>query len=160
MSLTINNTSYIDDLDLWQASLSSLPDLDYPNLSYKEQDKGRHFCTDENALNQVKDSFDTSVIDTKISVPYYIHLEIIKNEPGFNLIPHYDNSNMLGVIIINLIDSKTSTEFYNNQNVKIGQAPTSLSKGIMYLNNFDFKHGYNNTTNNNRYIAICIIYKK
>lgn len=160
MSLTINSTNYIDDLDLWQASLSPLPDLDFVNLNYEEQDTGRHFCTDESALSQVKDSFDTSVIDTKISVPYDIHVEIIKNDPGFSLIPHYDNQNMLGVIIINLIDSETSTEFYNNQNVKIGQAPTSVSEGIMYLNNFRFKHGYNNTTDNDRYIAICIIYKK
>ena len=54
MSLTINSTSYIDDLDLWQASLSPLPDLDYVNLNYEEQDTGRHFCTDESALSQIK----------------------------------------------------------------------------------------------------------
>ena len=159
MSLTISNTSYIDNLDLWEASINELPNLDYANLNYELKDTGRFYCNDENALNEVKDCFDKNVINSKISVPYELHIEIQKNEPNFTLIPHYDNDKMLGVIIINLVDSNTSTEFYNNQNEKIGQAPTTLGDGIMYLNNFDFKHGYNNNTNNNRYIAICCINK-
>ena len=66
---------------------------------------------------------------------------------------------MLGVIIINLIDSGTSTEFYDVQDVKLKQAPTSVSDGIMYLNNWDFKHGYKNESTKDRYIALCIISK-
>jgi hypothetical protein len=103
--------------------------------------------------------FDTNVIDTKITEPYKIYVEIQKNLPNFELIPHFDNEDILGVIIINLIDSGTSTEFYDVQDVKLKQAPTAISEGIMYLNNWDFKHGYKNSTVNDRYIAICMIKK-
>ena len=67
---------------------------------------------------------------------------------------------MLGVIIINLVNSNTSTKFYNINDDEIGQALVEYSKGAMYLNNWDFKHGYKNTSSVDRYIALCIIYKK
>ena len=159
MSLVVSNTQYIDGLDLWEASINPLPALDYENLSYQEKDTGRFYCTDEDAIKEISACFDKKVIDEKISQPYVLYIEIQKNLPNFELIPHFDNEEMLGVIIINLIDSGTSTEFYDNNDVKIGQAPTSASNGIMYLNNWDFKHGYKNLTTNDRYIAICIIRK-
>jgi hypothetical protein len=159
MSLVISNTQYIDGLDLWEASINPLPVLDYENLSYEEKDTGRFYCTDDDAIKQMTACFDTNVIDTKITEPYKIYVEIQKNLPNFELIPHFDNENMLGVIIINLIDSGTSTEFYDVQDVKLKQAPTSVSKGIMYLNNWDFKHGYKNESTKDRYMALCIISK-
>ncbi len=159
MSLVISNTQYINGLDLWEASINPLPVLDYENLSYEEKDTGRFYCTDEDAITEITACFDTSVIDTKITEPYRIYVEIQKNLPNFELIPHFDNENMLGVIIINLIDSGTSTEFYDVQDVKLKQAPTSVSDGIMYLNNWDFKHGYKNESTKDRYIALCIISK-
>jgi len=159
MSLVVSNTQYIDGLDLWEASINPLPVLDYENLSYQEKDTGRFYCTDEDAIKEISACFDKKVIDEKISQPYVLFIEIQKNLPNFELIPHFDNEEMLGVIIINLIDSGTSTEFYDNNDAKIGQAPTSASNGIMYLNNWDFKHGYKNLTTNDRYIAICIIRK-
>ena len=88
-----------------------------------------------------------------------LYVEIQKNLPNFELIPHFDNEDILGVIIINLIDSGTSTEFYDVQDVKLKQAPTAISEGIMYLNNWDFKHGYKNESTKDRYIAICMIKK-
>jgi hypothetical protein len=159
MSLVISNTQYINGLDLWEASINPLPVLDYENLSYEEKDTGRFYCTDDDAIKQMTSCFDTNVIDTKITEPYKIYVEIQKNLPNFELIPHFDNENMLGVIIINLIDSGTSTEFYDVQDVKLKQAPTSVSDGIMYLNNWDFKHGYKNESTKDRYIALCIISK-
>lgn len=159
MSLVISNTQYIDGLDLWEASINPLPALDYENLSYEEKDTGRFYCTNEDAIKEMTACFDTHVIDTKITEPYKIYVEIQKNLPNFELIPHFDNENILGVIIINLIDSGTSTEFYDVQDVKLKQAPTAISEGIMYLNNWDFKHGYKNSTVNDRYIAICMIKK-
>jgi len=159
MSLVISNTQYINGLDLWDASINPLPVLDYENLSYEEKDTGRFYCTDDDAIKQMTACFDTNVIDTKITEPYKIYVEIQKNLPNFELIPHFDNENMLGVIIINLIDSGTSTEFYDVQDVKLKQAPTFVSDGIMYLNNWDFKHGYKNESTKDRYIALCIISK-
>ena len=159
MSLVISNTQYIDGLDLWEASINPLPALDYENLSYEEKDTGRFYCTNEDAIKEMTACFDTNVIDTKITEPYKIYVEIQKNLPNFELIPHFDNEDILGVIIINLIDSGTSTEFYDVQDVKLKQAPTAISEGIMYLNNWDFKHGYKNSTVNDRYIAICMIKK-
>lgn len=159
MSLVISNSQYINGLDVWEASINPLPALDFENLNYVEKDTGRFYCTDEDAIAEMTACFDTNVIDTKIKEPYKIYVEIQKNLPNFELIPHFDNENMLGVIIINLIDSGTSTEFYNNNDDKIGQAPTTVSNGIMYLNNWDFKHGYKNSTTEDRYIAICIITK-
>ena len=159
MSLVISNTQYIDGLDLWEASIKPLPALDYENLSYEEKDTGRFYCTNEDAIKEMTACFDTNVIDTKITEPYKIYVEIQKNLPNFELIPHFDNEDILGVIIINLIDSETSTEFYDVQDVKLKQAPTAISEGIMYLNNWDFKHGYKNSTVNDRYIAICMIKK-
>ena len=50
-----------------------------------------------------------------------LYIEIQKNLPNFELIPHFDNEDILGVIIINLIDSGTSTEFYDVQDVKLKQ---------------------------------------
>jgi hypothetical protein len=159
MSLVISNTQYIDGLDLWEASINPLPVLDYENLSYEEKDTGRFYCTNEDAIKEIKACFDKKVIDQKISQPYVLYVEIQKNLPNFELIPHFDNEDILGVIIINLIDSGTSTEFYDVQDVKLKQAPTAISEGIMYLNNWDFKHGYKNSTTNDRYIAICMIKK-
>lgn len=159
MSLVISNTQYIDGLDLWEASINPLPALNYENLSYEEKDTGRFYCTDDDAIKEMTACFDTNVIDTKITEPYKIYVEIQKNLPNFELIPHFDNEDILGVIIINLIDSETSTEFYDVQDVKLKQAPTAISEGIMYLNNWDFKHGYKNSTVNDRYIAICMIKK-
>lgn len=159
MSLIISDTKYIDNLDLWEASINPLPNIDYVNLDYDEKSVYQYFCSDLSAIGLIKSCFTNEVISQKISEPYTIEVEIQKNLPGFELIPHFDNNEMLGVIIINLIDSGTSTEFYNNQNLKIGQAPITVSDGIMYLNNWDFKHGYKNSSNNNRYIAICMIYK-
>ena len=159
MSLVISNTQYIDGLDLWEASINPLPALDYENLSYEEKDTGRFYCTNKDAIKEIKACFDKKVIDQKISQPYVLYVEIQKNLPNFELIPHFDNEDILGVIIINLIDSGTSTEFYDVQDVKLKQAPTAISEGIMYLNNWDFKHGYKNSTVNDRYIAICMIKK-
>ena len=136
-----------------------MPALDYENLSYEEKDTGRFYCTDKDAMTEMTACFDTNVIDTKIKEPYRIYVEIQKNLPNFELIPHFDSEDILGVIIINLLDSGTSTEFYDIQDVKLKQAPTSVSNGIMYLNNWDFKHGYKNSTTNDRYIAICMIKK-
>ncbi len=159
MSLVVSNTQYIDGLDLWEASINPLPVLDYENLSYQEKDTGRFYCTNENAVKKITKCFDEKIINEKISQPYVLYVEIQKNLPNFELIPHFDNEEMLGVIIINLIDSGTSTEFYDTNDTKIGQAPTLASNGIMYLNNWDFKHGYKNLTTDDRYIAICIIRK-
>jgi hypothetical protein len=159
MSLTINNTPLIDNLNVWAASIEALPNLDYSSLNYSNCDSGKCECTDEEAINQVAECFTKSVIDTKISEPYKTVVSILKNKPNFELIPHFDNDAMLGVIIINLVDSNTSTKFYTTANVEIGQAPVSISNGSMYLNNWDFKHGYINTSSVDRYIALCIIYK-
>ena len=128
MSLVISNTQYIDGLDLWEASINPLPALDYENLSYEEKDTGRFYCTNKDAIKEIKACFDKKVIDQKISQPYVLYVEIQKNLPNFELIPHFDNEDILGVIIINLIDSGTSTEFYDVQYVKLKQAPTTISE--------------------------------
>ena len=159
MSLVISSSQYINGLDVWKESINPLPALDFENLNYVEKDTGRFYCTNKDAIKEIKACFDKKVIDQKISQPYVLYVEIQKNLPNFELIPHFDNENMLGVIIINLIDSGTSTEFYDVQDVKLKQAPTSVSDGIMYLNNWDFKHGYKNESTNDRYIALCIISK-
>jgi|TARA_R110000823_G_scaffold166747_1_gene298759 hypothetical protein len=160
MSLIVSNTAYIDGFDLWEASIDPLPNLDYENLDYIKISDDRYYCTDVEALSIVTDCFDSSVINEKISEPFTIAVEIQKNLPNFELIPHLDNKDMLGVIIINLLDSGTSTKFFDTNDIEIGQAPTTVSNGIMYLNNWNFKHGYINSGNKDRYIAICIIYKK
>ncbi len=160
MSLNISNTQYIDGLDIYESSINDLPSIDYANISYDKKNDLQYFCNDKKVIKQIESYFTNDIIANKISEPFDIDFVIQKNLPNFELIPHFDNNDMLGVVLINLVDSNTSTEFYNNQNIKIGQAPTDVNKGIMYLNNFDFKHGYKNNSNNNRYIAICMIYKK
>ena len=159
MSLTINDIPLIDGLDVWEASIDPLPILDYSSLNYSNCDTGRCHCIDEAVIEEMTVCFTKSVINTKISEPYKLAVSILKNKPGFELIPHFDNNDMLGVIIINLVESNTSTEFYTTSDIKIGQAPILVSEGTMYLNNWDFKHGYNNTSLVDRYIALCIIYK-
>lgn len=67
MSLDISNTQYIDGLDLWEASINPLPVLDYENLSYEEKDTGRFYCTDEDAIKQIKACFDKSNRSKNIS---------------------------------------------------------------------------------------------
>ena len=159
MSLTINNTSLIDNLDVWEASIDPLPTLDYSSLDYSNCDTGICSCIDESAIEDIAACFTKSAIDTKISEPYTTEVSILKNKPNFELIPHFDNDTMLGVIIINLVNSNTSTKFYSTNDEEIGQSPVEYSKGAMYLNNWDFKHGYENTSLVDRYIALCIIYK-
>jgi len=160
MSLIISDTQYIEGLDVYEVSINDLPNIDYTSINYEKKNDLQYFCNNKEVIEQIKDYFTNDIIKSKINEAFDIDFVIQKNLPNFELIPHFDNNDMLGVILINLVNSNTSTEFYNNQNIKIGQAPTDVNKGIMYLNNFDFKHGYKNNTNNNRYIAICMIYKK
>jgi|11BtaG_2_1085332.scaffolds.fasta_scaffold65494_2 hypothetical protein len=160
MSLNISDTQYIDGLDIYESSIDDLPSIDYANIGYDKKNDLQYFCNDKKVIQQIESYFINNIIATKITEPFEIDFVIQKNLPNFELIPHFDNNDMLGVILINLVNSNTSTEFYNNKNVKIGQAPVEINKGIMYLNNWDFKHGYKNNSNNNRYIAICMIYKK
>ena len=160
MSLTISNTSLIDELDVWEANITPLPSVDYTSLSYSETNKDLWVCQNTDAVEEMELLFTKSVIEEKISQPYSLVTQIFKNKPGFELVPHIDNNEMLGVIIINLLTNETSTEFYNMSDVKNGQAPLTKNTGVMYLNNYDFKHGYNNVSSADRYICICIIYKK
>lgn len=159
MSLIIENTPLISGLDVWTASIDSLPSVDYSALNYSDCDTGRCHCIDDAVVEQISDCFTKDVIDTKILEPYEIQVSILKNKPNFELIPHFDNDGMLGVIIINLINSNTSTKFYDTNDSEIGQSSVDYSKGAMYLNNWDFKHGYKNTSSVNRYIALCVINK-
>ena len=85
MSLVISSSQYINGLDVWKASINPLPALDFENLNYVEKDTGRFYCTDEDAITEMTACFDTSVIDTKISEPYKIYVEIQKNLPNFEL---------------------------------------------------------------------------
>jgi len=160
MGFIINNKSLINELDLWKVNMDPLPDINYKKLIYKETNKNLYVCLNKKIIEEINILFDRSIIDKKISESYDLFIQIHKNKPGFKLIPHFDNDTILGIIIINLIDNKTSTEFYNTDEIKIGQAPLNKGDGVMYLNNYDFKHGYSNTSLTNRYICFCTIKKQ
>ena len=97
MALTINDTPLIDKLDLWKANITSLPNINYSKLSYRETNKDLWVCQDTNIVKKIKLLFTKSVIDKKIFKPYSLLIQIFKNKPGFKLIPHFDNNTILGI---------------------------------------------------------------
>jgi hypothetical protein len=62
---------------------------------------------------------------------------ILKDEPGFRMWPHIDNSHIMIQMIVNLLqDNDTSTVFFNifDQQQPVYQAPRKQNHGIVFLN--------------------------
>jgi len=61
---------------------------------------------------------------------------IFRDQAGFDMIPHIDNSHIMVQMVVNLLqDNNTSTEFYQfNELVPCYRAPLKRNHGVIFLN--------------------------
>jgi hypothetical protein len=159
--IKISDIPFIDDTPIWEVDILNLPeDSFFDSIKYIDKGEGRWESTDEteeilNIFNQI----DKKSIEERFSCCLNIVTKVLKDEPGFKLIPHYDNELIFGIVIINLIDNDSATIFYEKNNKVKKMAPLTKGRGILYLNSLNSKHGYANTSIKNRYVVMSILYK-
>ena len=61
---------------------------------------------------------------------------ILRDQPGYKMVPHLDNSHIMIQMIVNLLqDNTTSTDFYLfDQLEPVYQAPTKQNHGVVFVN--------------------------
>ena len=160
--IKISNVPFINDTPIWEVDIFNLPeDSFFDSIKYIDKGEGRWESIDESeeAL-KIFNQIDKKSIEERFGCSLNIVTKVLKDEPSFRLIPHYDNELIFGIIIINLIDNDSATIFYEKNNEVKKMAPLTKGRGILYLNSLDAKHGYVNTSTKNRYIVMSILYKK
>jgi hypothetical protein len=176
--IKIKQTPIIENTPAWELEITDLPerlffvDLFKNELVNKKPD--RTFYNGDNEvvkkiltefnyenlspiLNTVfdnnKEIVNTDVFNDNIEIKTYI----VRDDPKYNLIPHYDNNFIFGVAMINLTDNKSSTILYTKDN-KINYVSEKIKgKGVLYLNNIETKHGFYNEDNDFRYAIMVSI---
>jgi len=102
------------DVLAWEVEVEDL-NIDVESLNYKLQDGSlfnkitTRFENHNKELKQkVLNALDLEAI--KIIIPEYkeIDIKIFKDAPGFKLVPHYDNRDHKGFIMINLIENTSN----------------------------------------------------
>jgi hypothetical protein len=158
--ITIQENSVYNDIPAWNVKIDNLPsDNDIISL-FNSPTNGREFYIGEN------EEIDTLIEDIKNQANTFFEEEtniivsFVKDSPKYKLIPHYDNQNILGIIMINLIDNHSSTIMYSNDNKEMYISSNKKGDGIYYLNDFRCKHGFYNDSEDYRYAIMVSINKK
>ena len=154
-----------EDVLAWEVEVKDL-NIDVESLDYKLQDGSlfnkitTRFENHNKELKQkVLNALDLEAI--KIIIPEYkeIDIKIFKDAPGFKLVPHYDNRDHKGFIMINLIDNINSTVFYNINEELLCEASNKKNKGVFHVlhQRPHVMHAIENTSNKIRYTTIAFI---
>ena len=159
--IKISDVPFIDDTPIWEVDILNLPeDSFFDNIKYIDKGGGRWESIDESEeVLKIFNQINKKSIEERFSCGLNIVTKVLKDEPGFKLIPHYDNELIFCIIIINLIDNDSATIFYEKNNEVKKESPLTKGRGILYLNSLDTKHGYINTSIKNRYVVMSILYK-
>lgn len=88
--------------------------------------------------------------------PFSLSGEFIEDKEGFDMAPHIDNRNVVGVLIINLINNpdNSGTRFVDMSY----NGPTKKHTGVFMLNNYNTRHGIVNPGPGNRLIGYQMLH--
>jgi hypothetical protein len=158
--ITIEQNSVYNDIPAWNVKINNLPTDEIVKNLFNEPTKGREFYIGgneqiDNIIEEIKNQASTFLEqDTNVIVSF------VKDSPKYKLIPHYDNKDILGIIMINLIDNDFSTIMYSKDNEEMYVSSNKKGDGIYYLNDLRCKHGFYNDIENYRYAIMVSINKK
>lgn len=157
--VTIEQISVYENIPAWNVKIDGLPSDEIIKNLFNNPIKGREFYQGGNEeidtfIQEIKEQCDTLIeTDTDAVVSF------IKDSPKYKLIPHYDNKNILGIIMINLVDNSFSTVMYSSSNELLYTSSTKKGDGIYYLNDIECKHGFYNDSEDYRYAIMVSINK-
>ena len=103
--IVIEQNSVYNDIPAWNVKIDNVPSDDIIKSLFDNPINGREFYRGGNEqvdtlIEEIKEQSNTFIEeDTNVIVSF------IKDSPKYKLIPHYDNKNILGIIMINLIDN-------------------------------------------------------
>lgn len=158
--ITIEQNSVYNNIPAWNVKINNLPTDEIVKNLFNTSTKGREFYIGgneqiDNIIEEIKNQASTFLEqDTNVIVSF------VKDSPKYKLIPHYDNKNILGIMMINLIDNDSSTIMYSKDNEEMYVSSNKKSDGIYYLNDLRCKHGFYNDSENYRYAIMVSINKK
>jgi hypothetical protein len=74
---------------------------------------------------------------------------VLRDQPGFKMAPHLDNSHVMVQMVVNLVQhNTTATEFYYfNETAPCYRAPLKKNHGVIFLNTPGSVHGITNVHN-------------
>ena len=158
--ITIEQNSVYNDIPAWNVKIDNIPSDDIIKSLFDNPINGREFYQGGNEkvdtlMEEIKEQSNTFIEeDTNVIVSF------VKDSPKYKLIPHYDNKNILGIIMINLIDNPHSTIMYSSTNEPLYTSSNKKGDGIYYLNDLRCKHGFYNDSEDYRYAIMISINKK
>ena len=158
--ITIEQNSVYNDIPAWNVKIDNLPSDNGVKNLFNNPTNGREFYISgneevDNLIEEIKNQTNTFIEqDTNIIVSF------VKDSPKYKLIPHYDNKDILGIIMINLIDNHSSTIMYSKDNEEMYVSSNKKGDGIYYLNDLRCKHGFYNDSEDYRYAIMISINKK
>ena len=157
--ITIEQNSVYENIPAWNVKIDSLPTDDIVKSLFDNTINGREFYKGGNEevdalIKEIKEQANTFIEeDTNIIVSF------VKDSPKYKLIPHYDNKQILGIMMINLVDNPYSTIMYSSANETLYTSSNKKGDGIYYLNDLRCKHGFYNDSEDYRYAIMISINK-
>lgn len=157
--ISIEQTSVYENIPAWNVKIDNLPTDDIIKGLFINPINGREFYQDGNEeidtlIKEIKEQCDTLLEEDTNAI-----VSFVKDSPKYKLIPHYDNSNILGIIMINLVDNISSTIIYSNANEPLYTSSNKKGDGIFYKNDIQCKHGFYNDSEDHRYAIMVSINK-
>lgn len=158
--ITIEKNSVYNDIPAWNVKIDNLPsDNDIISL-FNSPTNGREFYIGGNEEVDILIEKIKEQVNTFMEEDINVIISFVKDSPKYKLIPHYDNQNILGIIMINLIDNHSSTIMYSKTNEQLYISSNKKGDGIYYLNDLKCKHGFYNDSEDYRYALMVSINKK
>ena len=157
--IIIEQNSVYNDIPAWNVKIDNLPTDGVIKNLFNNPTNGREFYQGGNEevdalIKEIKEQSNTLIEeDTNIVVSF------VKDSPKYKLIPHYDNKQILGIIMINLVDNISSTIMYNSANESLYTSSNKKGDGIFYKNDIQCKHGFYNNSEDHRYAIMISINK-
>lgn len=157
--ITIEQNSVCENIPAWNVKIDNLPGDEIIKDLFNNPINGREFYQGGNEEVDVLIESIREHANTFIEQDTSIIVSFVKDSPKYKLIPHYDNNNILGIVMINLVDNDCSTIMYNSNNEVLYTSSTKKGDGIFYKNDTLCKHGFYNDSENYRYAIMVSINK-
>jgi hypothetical protein len=157
--ITIEQNSVYENIPAWNVKIENIPTDEIIKSLFNSQTKGREFYQGGNEevdalIEKLKQQANTLIEEETETV-----IRFVKDSPKYKLIPHYDNKQILGIIMINLVDNASSTIMYSSANEPLYTSSNKKGDGIYYINDLRCKHGFYNDSEDYRYAIMVSINK-
>lgn len=157
--ITIEQNSVYENIPAWNVKIENLPTDEAIKSLFNSPTKGREFYQGGNEevdalTEELKQQANTLIEEETETV-----IRFVKDSPKYRLIPHYDNKQILGIIMVNLVDNTSSTIMYSSANEPLYTSSNKKGDGIYYLNDLRCKHGFYNDSEDYRYAIMISINK-